>query len=622
MAKISRHKLPRGVKLTINHTISGPLKDIETQLRGEVDTNNLKENKAPFRLNFNVPMLKCIAPEADDSTDYKWKGAAMIPFVLPPTQDFFNQELELTKTTPIPILDEFSFSIDQRGEAASIIGPDPYNNLSGVNESLSKEEFGGSGSWEGSLNFDSVGSNYGLDFIIIEKQMTLAGGPSNHALTQEVFSLSMPGTAFISKTEKLTPFAITDIAKPLNPYKSYVLIINPTSNYIPRAFVSIQVSLKFRMELLNRDVQVTNTVQNCPTNHSNAVQDAAAIGITVPAGDSTIQAESNDGLQTNIELVDEVFVNKLHGGMNEWSDVPFAEHIDTSAAYEIIAVPLFSNKPTVIMGKRDVTESSGEKNYVGNWMDWLPYLANTDAGGDNIYPTFSRRIIPLVNSMTIHHVVIAAHVPTNFWSLYTTQLGVGIGTGMVGDSKGYQQIAMLSHTALSEDFKQIDYCNGFNNATYYDKDTVDDAASPKVDGYFATHAAETTLLNAALVHPSSGTDWVGTTYKTTEPDGTVVDRTGVPIFVGKSYSQTQARSNISSGQTTTDGRYDGAGTMGASAITGQEQWLEVRFKIQPPSDEWNDTAVPISDRTGQPVFFPGAFWVYIIGKKHLTKVDI
>ena len=124
MATVSRNKLPRGVKLTIDH-IYTPLVNIQNQLQGEIEAENIKADQVPFRLNFNIPMMRCIAAASSDTELYKYKGGMMIPFVLPPLQDDFSIDQVLTKTTPVPVLDSFSFGFDQRGEACSIIGPDP-----------------------------------------------------------------------------------------------------------------------------------------------------------------------------------------------------------------------------------------------------------------------------------------------------------------------------------------------------------------------------------------------------------------------------------------------------------------------------------------------------------------
>jgi len=605
MAKITRDKLPRGVKLTIDHTIKGPLNSCDTQLQGEIDSANIKDDQAPFRLNFNLPFLKCIAMETGSDTNYRYKGAALIPFVLPPVQEFFDQDMELTKNTPIPVLDEFSFSFDQRSEAAAIIGPDAFN--PDVNKPLDNSGIGDflltGNQWAGTLNFDQVGSNYGIQFVILEKMPTIDDTTieTDIGTCQEIFNLELPGTAFISKTEKLNPFILTDISKPLNPYKSYVLVVNPTNNYIPRAFVSLQISLRFKMQIMARDSG--DYIQNIPSNHKGVVQDAASIGVAanIPAGDSQIEAEGDDGLQTNIERVDEVFVNKLHGGYNVWSDTPKAEHISDSAAYEVIAVPLFGGLPTIMLGAEEIDKTVDGvtyKNYVGNWMDWLPYLANTEAGGNNSYATNSRRIIPLVNSLCVHHVVLGCHVEPRFWDDMAIKVGVAMGTGMVGDDKGYQQIAYLQSTVLSKDKRLIDSVDGFKSAKWYDKSVQ----------YFTTGNGETRLLNVPLVYPDGVANFQGTTYKT-DPSAADNYETGTPIFVGRGYSQTEARVNIADGVNTT-------ASMGVSDTNGAEQWIEVRLQMW-GNDDWNDT-----DQNDRAIFYPGAFWVYIIGKKHLTKVDI
>ena len=593
MARISRNKLPRGVKLTIDHVYT-PLQSIETQLRGAITTDNLKDERSTFRLNFNFPFVRNIAKSASADNTLTYKGAQCIPFVLPPLQEDFNIDQVVGKDLEYPTLEEFSFGFDQRSESCSIIGPDAYNQTA-------NQKIGTASDLAGQSNFGTVGEKYGLEFIILEKNRVLSTTTaytpdSNYTNaftnTEEIFNLAMPGTAFISSTEKLNPFNISDIGRPFQPYKSYLLLINPTSNYIPNAFVSLTVSLKFSMKMMQRDNG--DDIANIPDYWEGEIQNASAVGIVVPAGDSQIEADSDDGVQTNIQRVDQVLAEKLKGSYNKWSHAPPQEHLKDSAGYEVIAVPVFGGMPPIIGGTKTL---SG--NYVGNYTDYLPYIQNTHVAGTNVFPTFDRRIIPLVYPMTIHHVVLGTFVhpdtTTNTGQDWDIACGVGLGTGMVGDEYTYQQVAYLDINN-SVTGRVIDYFDGWKTATYYD------TAGAVTD--FASDDAHCDLINIPLVYgAAAGTQ--GTSYRTTNTAADYL--TGKPVFAGRGYSQTKPRINIS--QTPGDT---------ASAVVpktiGSEQWLEVRLKIN-PNVNWSTTT------DSKPIFY-GTFWVYIIGKKHLTKVDI
>ena len=83
-------------------------------------------------------------------------------------------------------------------------------------------------------------------------------------------------------------------------------------------------------------------MQNAPTRHNLAVT-APTITIQRPGvGASPVSADGALGVQTNLEVLDASLLNRLKGGIGRWSDRPSAEHILDSAAYDVIAVPMFA----------------------------------------------------------------------------------------------------------------------------------------------------------------------------------------------------------------------------------------------------------------------------------------
>ena len=166
-----------------------------------------------------------------------------------------------------------------------------------------------------------------------------------------------------------------------------------------------------------------------------------------------------------------------------------------------------------------------------------------------------------------------AGVPTNAMSAH---VGVAIGTGMRADGAGYQQIAELSIN------------------------------TPSAPGTWETHLIDkirTTRNFAALrVAPATGVprDWelhyvplVPQAGAAATGNGTGYKSTGVPAFVGKSWLPTAIRTSMNGGA--------------ASQVGGQEQWLEVRMKL--------DT-VPTANN--EVICGYQGHWVYIIGKKSIV----
>lgn len=342
-----------------------------------------------------------------------------------------------------------------------------------------------------------------------------------------------------------------------------------------------------------------NNIGNIPEYWEGEIQDADPVGILVPAADGQIEADSGTGVQTQIQKVDLPIAEGLRGGYNIWSHAPPQEHLKTSAAYEVIAVPMFGGMPPIILGERAPAPGSV---YTGNYADYLPYIKNQHAGATNKYPTFDRRIIPLVYPMTIHHVVLGTftHPDTittdgDDWDI---EVGVGLGTGMGGDLYTYQQVAHLDMQNSDTQGRRIDFFDGWKTATYYDST----AATPD----YQSDDGRCDLINIPLVYSAVDATTQGTSYKTSNVASQYL--TGQPIFAGRGYSQTSARIDIS--QTVGD-----TSSPIASKTKGAEQWLEVRLKIAPDSVDWSGTT------NAKPLFY-GTFWVYIIGKKHLTKVDI
>ena len=126
MAKVTRTKLARGTKLTPDHT-HGILTDAAAQMNAStIAVEQLEASESTFRINWYFPYLGTDFPFGFHTTSaLDTRQKFCIPFTLPPTQDYFDADSsgeKLTRDQPQLVLEEVSFSFDQRGEGAAIIG--------------------------------------------------------------------------------------------------------------------------------------------------------------------------------------------------------------------------------------------------------------------------------------------------------------------------------------------------------------------------------------------------------------------------------------------------------------------------------------------------------------------
>jgi len=163
------------------------------------------------------------------------------------------------------------------------------------------------------------------------------------------------------------------------------------------------------------------------------------------------------------------------------------------------------------------------------------------------------------------------NIPSNAMSAH---VGVAMGTGKRADAAGYQQIAELSIN------------------------------TPNAPGTWETHLIDkirtTNRFSAIRAAGSYPRDWelhyvplVPQAGAAATGNGTGYKSTGVPAFVGKSWLPTAIRTSMNGGA--------------ASQVGGQEQWLEVRMKL--------DT-VPTANN--EVICGYQGHWVYIIGKKSIV----
>lgn len=611
MAKITRSKLARGAKLLAKHLFE-PMTLSQTQATtANLESEQVSAPYAPFRVNLSMPVLspstnQTIGP-SESVNNTPGRPFHGIPFMLPPFQEHLSfaatprggKSVTPSDAMPEIVLDEVSFSFDQRLEAAAIV-----SNFDGGTSATSANA--------GKLSYERV-ERLNIDLSIIEKKPVWFDPPAqstNYRPGRVVWSGRVEAiTQLAGDYFRLNPWVSSSINEVIDPMKSYVFtIFAPDLGTADTecALVSIEVSMRFLARLTQRDSGTD--IQNIPKRHdglpndnlthanagttgagTNSATSRAFIDVAnVPvAGEAIVANDAVKGVQTSMAVIDEMSRRKLQGGYKLDSDLPMLEEMKDTAAYTVLAVPLFNN-----------VEFSG---LAAHYFDQQPYRTS-GAVADKF--VVDRRYIPIEAPMTIHHILFTySWMPFDSYdgaslrghtqiaavagagggaTTLNLQLGVGIGRGVRGDSFGYQQIgkATTLHTPQAGG-------NWFANAV----DLIGHGSPSTLPHTRPTKTIATTRPWNLELHAM---DLVGTG----SPSLNGMTSQGKPVFVGRGDSTTSSRQDV-----------DG----GASNVAGCEQWIEVRGRIGDPSASVTGTYEPNSMLLGS-----GGIWVYIIGKTHLV----
>lgn len=611
MAKITRSKLARGAKLLAKHLFE-PMTLSQTQATtANLESEQVSAPYAPFRVNLSMPVLspstnQTIGP-SESVNNTPGRPFHGIPFMLPPFQEHLSfattprggKSVTPSDAMPEIVLDEVSFSFDQRLEAAAIV-----SNFDGGTSATSANA--------GKLSYERV-ERLNIDLSIIEKKPVWFDPPAqstNYRPGRVVWSGRVEAiTQLAGDYFRLNPWVSSSINEVIDPMKSYVFtIFAPDLGTADTecALVSIEVSMRFLTRLTQRDSGTD--IQNIPKRHdgrpndnlthanagttgagTNSATSRAFIDVAnVPvAGEAIVANDAVKGVQTSMAVIDEMSRRKLQGGYKLDSDLPMLEEMKDTAAYTVLAVPLFNN-----------VEFSGLATH---YFDQQPYRTS-GAVADKF--VVDRRYIPIEAPMTIHHILFTySWMPFDSYdgaslrghtqiaavagagggaTKLNLQLGVGIGRGVRGDSFGYQQIgkATTLHTPQAGG-------NWFANAV----DLIGHGSPSTLPHTLPTPTIATTRPWNLELHAM---DLVGTG----SPSLNGMTSQGKPVFVGRGDSTTSSRQDV-----------DG----GASNVAGCEQWIEVRGRIGDPHNSVTGTYEPNSMLLGS-----GGIWVYIIGKTHLV----
>lgn len=452
MAKITRKKLARGTKLQVDQ-MHGPITSTAAQIsNANIVADQMSTDESTFRVNLWVPYIGSqlfqpynrvgtFVDAATVDTDAQavrtdpGERPFGIPFILPPTQDLFSAtgsagaaQFAMDKDTPTAILEEISFSFDQRAEPCAI-ADNFSNDLTSFTQYSSHHATGGgttaqdairqaAGMWgssryQGSMDFSGLEA-YNLKLAIVSKSQYYFGSTAQRP-EREVWSLDIPLDAYSGDHRRENPILIPDIDQAMHPYKSYAFLLYcdglHAGQYVgwdntaagigawtntaldSHALVSVNISMKFRQKLMTRDVHAgAEVVQNIPT-ADNGVIDSYTLSITQPAAGDKIEADhATSGFSTNMHKVDKVFRDKIKGGYDKEARTEPRQELAQDAGYEVIAVPLMNNRRWGCV-------------LSGYYARCEPYIDKDSAAAAQIIA--DRRFIPIQYPLTIEHAFLA-----------------------------------------------------------------------------------------------------------------------------------------------------------------------------------------------------------------------
>jgi len=234
----------------------------------------------------------------------KFDNPFYIPFCLPPLQENFlgtDALPVLGPDTPFPVLKEISFSLDQSDEPAAILdhwyGRDKYQYTPArrwmPNPHGGKKTYNRPDAYEFTLSIFEKEQVF-FNSSIQETNRFQVGG--------EAVSITIPASAFISRTTRFNPISVGDINRQLHPLKTYCLaIFAPNLHDISASREhcvanNIWISLKFQMPLTVRDnasAPAPFTVQNMPLHFGQ--RSGPVIPVVQPVAGDTVIADGRGG---------------------------------------------------------------------------------------------------------------------------------------------------------------------------------------------------------------------------------------------------------------------------------------------------------------------------------------
>jgi len=570
--------------------------------------------------------------------DDAYDGPLYIPFCLPPLQDEIvgpTVSPTMKDDTPFPILEEVSFSLDQSDEPAAILG-----------QWYGKEgyKYGDAEIWipnphAGKKTYNRPDA-YDFTLSIYEKEQEFFNvglqTDADGSVGAEAVSITIPSSAFMGRTERFNPIEVGGINREFHPLKTYCLAI-----FAPKLHdqstarehcvaLNVWVSLKFKRLLTKRDVTDADSpeaIQNVPLHYG--AQTGMPITTNNPLPETVVTADNAQGVSTNLQIIDQVFSDKIRGGYGTFAQAYPSQAIQDDSGYEVIAVPVGGGFPHNRM-------SALNEFPLAPYVSGSAFTTASPAYAEN--PYVDRRLIPIEGDMTVHHVIAALNwtsdkipLPQNFadsgqptyrpstFPSGKTKFSIGVGMlcGPRADNFDYQQVAYSEFTPTTYTSPPDGLIDGV---------LLGLPASAPLAGFREWQLISVPIVaQVAIPGPAAGRGYWG--FQTTGPTWARGEQ-GAPYFVGPGNTYTSDRTPVGTG---TGVAPLTANSFGGGNNEGTEQFLEVRLKMEPingavftPTGAPGSGTLTRADTAGvyhygaSDIFLGyGGCWVYIIGKKHL-----
>ena len=528
-------RMTRGIKLLVEHVFDPVTSALQTMTGTGVPSVQYEKQEGTFRVNLSFPSIN--APINTDTTNNPAMSAVSVPFILPPFQEAFGgNENDAVGYDLI----EVSVSQDTRGEAGQLT---PITDLN--------------------VGKPVLGTAVGFDLTIRNHKIDKTNFDS---FSGEVFNLTIPEIALLNPYSRMNPHVQSGISIPFDSQNAYLVQLLPTVN---TCMVSVFISLKFKTRLTTRDIGAAAQNQTPLSARNFILQNPV-----VPAGDSAIEADTADGVNTGFKLIDDFIDRRFRGGYNRAGSSQYKEGLAADACYDVISVPMFGGWPEVSGGPRGTITDGNELPFAT--LPWAPGL----------HATMDRALVPLHHPISIHHVIVACNYtgastdpvhpyqrtvrPTaaNAPNLLH-EVGIGLMAGNTADKIAHEQVAFVQWTPAT-------LAAGTN--------LIDRGDYEHHNATGGTYGYSWDLINCPIVGAATA---LGSGYS---PQGK-------PIFAAAGNTATIARSNI-----------DG----GASTLGGGEQVLDIRWKISNGAAPGVDPATWAANQT---IIGYGGCWIYLICKK-------
>ena len=638
MSDVTRDKMARGTKLMAGHVFgsaapkNGLLGISDDMISSEISAENLHANLSTFNVHLTWPYIDseiCNFHAGDDVLNPTGTpGGVCAPFLLPPLQNYFDVD-----EPPTVVLEDIVYSFDQRSE-----GCVTSSKWQGVTDSGGAVPASFADFSSGNMNFEQ-NPRLDVNIVIYEKTPIIDRDDTNpvyaryvcqhenyqpHWLPdQVVFEVSVSGTpAFNVGAARSNPYTIRNISRRINPHKSYMvaliypnLAIADPAPALPRAdfaIVNVQLVLKFTHPLVQagwRDAVPSGTIpQNAPNIRGSRLGPSGNLPTTSPAAGTVVETEGSDGINTAFTQLDRELRTKLLGGLGRNCRAPGHEALGVDSSYDVIMVPVFQNPYNGMIKNKTPSEGVAHAGVVNGEFFGSPEQMPLHDG--NLSAVASRRVVSLPFPFEIHHAFAcinwqkAEQVSSDTLPAITHDIGVIMGTGMIGDHVAHDQVALGEIDQKWGDVGGVPVTPFLiDRWTYPFHRTV--LPDGPFDGTTLNHNVSWEIYQIPLTISALGA---------ADPAKVWASPSGTPVFMGPGMG---ASSGVIPWPVEGNSRTDLAA--GYAGCAGGEQWIEVRWAMtakdalaQAPGPGWTNLTA------NQTIIGYQGMYVILCGRRFLT----